>query len=163
MTWMRKSTAMMAPRDMRLKKLHRVIDEQSPVRIERDSLTFLAKRKLQEYHVLLNRRQMLREWHTTQHMFHSEIGAQSVLQVADEDDSGYSTEIPDGLHVHSNGGREQNSTMHHICGNAQWSGDASERVGSVEEHPRNGNQRGRGQGFNRPDKKRLFPTLSKGS
>ena len=45
---------------------------------------FLVKRKLQEYYVLLNRRQMLREWHTTWHMFHSEIGAQSVLRVVDE-------------------------------------------------------------------------------
>ena len=34
--------------------------------------------------VLLNRRQMLREWHTTRHTFHSEIGAQSVLRVVDE-------------------------------------------------------------------------------
>ena len=31
-----------------------------------------------------NRRQMLREWHTTRHMFHSEIGVQSVLRVVDE-------------------------------------------------------------------------------
>ena len=40
-------------------------DEQSPMRIKPDSLTFLVKRKLQEYHVLLNRRQMLREGHIT--------------------------------------------------------------------------------------------------
>ena len=40
-----------------------------------------------------------------------------------EQDGGYSAEIPDGLHVHSNSGREQNSTMCHIRGNAQWSGD----------------------------------------
>ena len=31
-----------------------------------------------------NRRQMLREWHTTRHMFHSEIGVRSVLRVVDE-------------------------------------------------------------------------------
>ena len=37
-----------------------------------------------EYYGLLNRRQMLREWHTTRHMFHSEIGVQSVLRVVDE-------------------------------------------------------------------------------
>ena len=61
-----------------------VIDEQSPMRIKPDSLIFLVKRKLQEYYVLLNRRQMLREWHTTRHMFHSEIGVQSVLRVVDE-------------------------------------------------------------------------------
>ena len=36
---------------------------------------------------------------------------------------GYTAEIPDRLHVHSNGGREQNSAMHHIRGNAQWRGD----------------------------------------
>ena len=35
-------------------------------------------------YVLLNRRQMMREWHTTRHMFHSEIGVQSVLRVMDE-------------------------------------------------------------------------------
>ena len=40
-----------------------------------------------------------------------------------EQDGGYSAEVPDGLHVHSNSGREQNSAMHHIRGNAQWSGD----------------------------------------
>ena len=36
MTWVRKSTATMVPRDMRLKKLHLVIDEQSPMRIKAD-------------------------------------------------------------------------------------------------------------------------------
>ena len=40
-----------------------------------------------------------------------------------EQDGGYPAEIPDRLHVHSNGGREQNSAMHHIRGHAQWSGD----------------------------------------
>ena len=68
----------MVPREMRLEKLQLVIDEQSPIRIKPDSLIFLVKRKLQEYYVLLNRRQMLREWRTTRHMFHSEIGVQSV-------------------------------------------------------------------------------------
>ena len=69
---------------MRLNKLQLVIDEQSPMRIKPDSLIFLVKRKLQEYYVLLNHRQMLREWHTTRHTFHSEIGARSVLRVVDE-------------------------------------------------------------------------------
>ena len=41
----------------------------------------------------------------------------------DEQDGGYSAEVPDGIHVHSNGGREQNSAMHHVRGNAQWSSD----------------------------------------
>ena len=40
-----------------------------------------------------------------------------------EQDSGYVTEIPSRLHVHSNSGGEQNSAMYHILGNAQWSGD----------------------------------------
>ena len=40
-----------------------------------------------------------------------------------EQDCGYSAEIPDGLRVHSNSGREQNSAMYHIRGNAQWSSD----------------------------------------
>ena len=40
-----------------------------------------------------------------------------------EQDGGYPAEIPDKLHVHSNSGREQNSAMYHIRGNAQWSGD----------------------------------------
>ena len=69
---------------MRLKKLQLVIDEQSPMRMKRDSLTFLVKRKLQEHYVLLNHLQMLREWHTTRHTFHSEIGGRSVLRVVDE-------------------------------------------------------------------------------
>ena len=34
-----------------------------------------------------------------------------------------SAEVPDGIHVHSNNGRDQNSAMHYIRGNAQWSGD----------------------------------------
>ena len=83
-TWMRKSTATMVPRDMRLKKLQLVIDEQSPMRIKLDNLTFLVKRKLQEHCVLLNHPQMLWEWHTTRHTFHSQIGARSVLRVVDE-------------------------------------------------------------------------------
>ena len=33
---------------------------------------------------ILNHRQILREWHTTRHMFHSEIGVQSVLRIVDE-------------------------------------------------------------------------------
>ena len=68
MTWMRKSTATMVPRDMRLEKLQLVIDEQSPMRIKPDSMTFLVKRNMQEYHVLLNHQQMPREWHTTRHV-----------------------------------------------------------------------------------------------
>ena len=52
-------TATMEPRDMRLKKLQLVTDEQSPMRIRPDSLIFLVKRKLQEYYVLLNQRKML--------------------------------------------------------------------------------------------------------
>ena len=59
MTWMRKSTATMVPRDMRLKMLQQVIDEQSPMRIKPDSLIFLVRRKLQEHYVLLNHPQML--------------------------------------------------------------------------------------------------------
>ena len=130
---MRKSTASMVPRDMRLKKLQLVIDEQSLMRIKPDSLTFLVKRKLQEYYVRLNRPQTLPEWHTTRHTFHSEIGARSVLRVVDEvlctdelcvnKTAGYSAEIPDGLHVHSDSGREENSAMRHVRGNAQWSSD----------------------------------------
>ena len=85
MTWMRKSTASMETRDMRLKKLQLVTDEQSPTRIKPDSLIFLVKRKLREYYVLLNNRQELREWYTTRHTFNSQIGARSVLRVVDED------------------------------------------------------------------------------
>ena len=40
-----------------------------------------------------------------------------------EQDGGYSAEISDRLHVHWNCGRELNSAVHHIRGNAQWSGD----------------------------------------
>ena len=69
---------------MRLKKLQLVIDEQSPMRIKPDSLTFLVKRKQLQRYVLLNHPQTLRGWHTKRHTFHSEIGAHSVLRVADE-------------------------------------------------------------------------------
>ena len=84
MTCTKKSKTTMEPREMRLEKLQLVIGEQSPMRIKPDSLIFLVKRKLQNHRVLLNCRQMLREWHTTRHMFHSEIGVQSVLRVVDE-------------------------------------------------------------------------------
>ena len=53
---------------MRLEKLQLVIDEHLPMRIKPDSLIFLVKRKLQDHYVLLNRRHMLRERHTTRHM-----------------------------------------------------------------------------------------------
>ena len=69
MTWMKKSTTQMETREMRLEKLQLVIDEQSPMRIKPDSLIFLVKRKLHDHYVLVNHRQMLREWHTTRHMF----------------------------------------------------------------------------------------------
>ena len=69
----------METREMRPEKLQLVIEEKSPMRIKPDSLIFLVKRKLQDHYVLLNHRQMLREWHTTRRMFHSEIGVQSVL------------------------------------------------------------------------------------
>ena len=39
----------------------------------------------------------------------------------------------------------------------------TEWVVSVVDHLRNGNHRGRSQGFNSPDKKRLFPTLTRAS
>ena len=39
-----------------------------------------------------------------------------------EQDGGFSAEIPDRLHVHSNSGREQNSAMHYICGCARNGG-----------------------------------------
>ena len=53
------STTTMETREMRLEKLQLVIDEQSPMRIKPDSLTFLVKRKLRDHYVLLNRQQML--------------------------------------------------------------------------------------------------------
>ena len=55
------------------------------MRIKPDSLICLVKRKLQDHYELLNRRQMLREWHTTRHMFHSGIGVQSVLPKSQTD------------------------------------------------------------------------------
>ena len=118
MTWMRKSTATMVPRDMRLKKLQLLIDEQSPMRIKPDSLIFLVRPKLREYYVLLNHRQILREWHTARHTFHSEIGARSVLRVVgrssphrrvcgEQGRADTLPKIPDRFRVHSNSGREQ--------------------------------------------------------
>ena len=132
MTWMRKSTATIVPKDMRLQKLQLVIDEQSPMRIRPDSLTFLVKRKLQEHYVLLNHPQALedgtqRDTRSIQRLVpdlccesRTKFSAQTSCG---KQDGGYSAEIPDGLHVHSNGGREQNSAMYHIRGNAQWSSD----------------------------------------
>ena len=48
-----------------------------------------------------------------------------------EQDGGYSAEIPDGLHVHSNSGREQNSAVYHIRGNAQWRSNQLHVLGKV--------------------------------
>ena len=75
---------MMVSRDIKRKKLQLVTGEQSQMRIKPDSLTFLMKREQQEHCVLLNRPQTLRGWHTTRHMFHSDVGAHSVLRVVDE-------------------------------------------------------------------------------
>ena len=60
---------------MMLEKLQLVIDEQSPMRIKPDSLIFLVKRKLKDHYVLLNRRQVLREWHTTQQHHYQAVDA----------------------------------------------------------------------------------------
>ena len=114
--------AMTAPRGTRLKKLQLATDEQSPTRIKLNSLTFLVKRELQEHYVLLNRPQTLRGWHTTRHTFHLEVGAHSVLPVADEvlrTDEWCRTRRRI-LCRSSSGGREQNSAMHDVRGNAQW-------------------------------------------
>ena len=125
MTCMRKSTATTVPRDMKLKKLQLVIDEQSPMRIKPDSLIFLVKRKLQEYHALLNHPQTAaRMAHNATHVSIQRLVPDLCLRVVDEvicgeQDGGYSAEIPGGLNVHSNSGREQNSALYHICGNAQ--------------------------------------------
>ena len=54
------------------------------MQIKPDSLTFLVKRKQLEHYVLLDRPHTLRGGHTTRHTFHSEIGAHSVLRVADK-------------------------------------------------------------------------------
>ena len=81
MTWTKNSTTTREAREMRLEQLQRVIGEQSPIWIKLDSLMFLVKRKLQCHYVLLNRYQMLREWHATRHTFHSEIGTNPVLRL----------------------------------------------------------------------------------
>ena len=109
MTWMRKSTATMVQRDMRLKKLQLVIDEQTPMRIKPDSLIFLVKRKLQEYYVLLNHQQTLRGWLTTRDTRSiqrlvpdlcceswSKFSAQTSC---DGQDGGYSAEISDYMFI----------------------------------------------------------------
>ena len=67
----------METREMRLGKLQLVDHQQSPMRIKPDSLIFLVKRELQDHYVLLNRRQMLREWHITRNTFHSGRGRSS--------------------------------------------------------------------------------------
>ena len=54
------NAATMAPRGTRHKKLQLVIDEQSPMRIKPDSLTFLVKRKQLERYIFLNHPQTLR-------------------------------------------------------------------------------------------------------
>ena len=125
MTWTKKSTTTMETSEMRLGKLQLVVDEQSPMRIKPDSLIFLVKRKLQEHCVLLNRQQ--RDTCSIQRLV-SDLCCESWTKFSAQtscgkQDSGYTAEIPDRPHVHSNSGREQNSAMYHIRGNAQWSGD----------------------------------------
>ena len=61
-----------------------VYDTDGAERNEAQEASAGDRRAIAEYYVLLNRRQMLRDWHTTRHMFHSEIGVQSVLRVVDE-------------------------------------------------------------------------------
>ena len=121
-TWMRKSTATMVPRDMRLEKLQLVIDEQSPMRIKPDSLIFLVKQKLQEYYVLLNHPQTLRGWHTTRHTFHSEIGVQYVLRVVNKTADTLPKFQTDYMFIRTVA-ESKNSAKYHFRGNAQRSGD----------------------------------------
>ena len=51
---------------------------------EAGQLDISGETRTARYYVLLNHPQTLREWHTTRHTFHSEIGARSVLRVVDE-------------------------------------------------------------------------------
>ena len=96
-------------------------------------LDISGEAKMQENYVLLNRKKMLREWHTTRHLCSIQrlvpdlccgSGTKFSAQTScGEQDGAYTAEIPDRLHVHPNSGREQNSAMYHIRGNALWSGD----------------------------------------
>ena len=133
MTWMRKSTATMEPRDMRPQKLQLVIDEQSPMRIKPGQLDISGETKTAR---ILRTPEpptdAVRMAHNATHVpfrdwclicVASRGRCSPHRRVVVNKDGGYSAEIPDGLHVYSDSGREQNSAMYHIRGNAQWSSD----------------------------------------
>ena len=82
--WMRKSTATMVPREMRLKKLQLVIDEQSPMRMKSVSLIFSGEAKTaRTLRTPEPPTDAARMAHNATQV-HSEIGARSVLRVVDE-------------------------------------------------------------------------------
>ena len=133
MTWMRKSTATMEPRDMRLKKLQLVIDEQSPMRIKLDSLIFLGEAKTARS--LRTPEPPTDPARTAHNATHVPFRYWCPICVASRGRSSphrrvVANKTADTLPkfqtdyiVHSNSGREQDSAMYHIRGNAQWSSD----------------------------------------
>ena len=133
MTWMRKSTATMERRDTRLKKLQLVIDEQSPMRIKPDSLIFLVKAKTaRSLRTPEPPTDAVRMAHNTTHVPFRDL---CPICVASRGRSSPHRRVvvnktadtlpkfqTDYMFI-SNNGREQNSAMYHIRGNAQWSSD----------------------------------------
>ena len=131
MTWMRKSTATMVPRDMRLKKLQLVIDRAIADANQAGQLDISGEsRPARTLRTLEPPKDAARMAHNTTHVPFRDWCPFCVASrgrssrhrrvVVNKTDS---AEIPDGVHVHPNGRRQQYSAIHHICGNAQWSGD----------------------------------------
>ena len=119
MTWMKKSMTTMEPREMRLEKIQLVIDvadadqaRQLDISGETKTARILRTPETPTDAVRMAHTPILCCESRTKFSAQTSCG---------EQDSGYTAEIPDRLHVHSNSGREQNSAMYHIRGNAQWS------------------------------------------
>ena len=132
MTWMRKSTAMMAPRDMRLKEAstgdRRAIadaDQAGQLDTSGETRTAITSRTPGPP-TDAARMGTQRDTRSIQRLAPTLCCESRTKFSADElcvnKTADTLPKFQYGLHVHSNSGREQNSAMHYIRGNAQWSG-----------------------------------------
>ena len=85
---------------------------QNSTKSEEMSLTIRLLRSSRDDPRTFHKQHVTHDPHTSRKKFSAQTSS-------GEQDGGYS----DRLHVHSNNGREQNSAMYYIRGNAQWSSD----------------------------------------
>ena len=110
MTWMKKSTAMMEPREKRLRKLQLVIDADQAGQLDISGEAKTA-RSLRTPEPPTDAARMALNARLVSNLCCESWTKFSAQTSCGEQDSGYTAEIPDRLHVHSNSGREQSKTQ----------------------------------------------------